>query len=108
MNDSGDSFDWASSKWSTTVASTPLASSSSSRCSALVSSLGADSGRTILAGWRSKVSTAERACSRSASLHLVDDCQVADVHTVVGADRYDGPLAWPRRPIEIGDDLHGR
>ena len=50
MNDSGASLDWASSKRSTTVPSSPVAASSSSRCSSDVSSCGADSGRTIVAG----------------------------------------------------------
>ena len=40
-------------------------------------------------------------------LDLIDDGHVADVHTVIGADRDDGSLTRPRRPIEIGDDLHG-
>ena len=52
---SGDSFDCASSKCSTTVPSSPVAASSSRRCSGDVSSCGADSGRTIVAGWRSNV-----------------------------------------------------
>ena len=59
MNDSGDSLDCASSKRSTTVASMPVAASSSSFCSRSVSSCGADSGRTTVAGWRSNVSTTD-------------------------------------------------
>ncbi len=41
----------------TTVRSTPVVSSSSSFCSRDVSTGGADSGRTTVAGWRSKVTT---------------------------------------------------
>ncbi len=65
-NDSGASAAWASSKRSTTTASMPVSASSSSRCSGLVRSAGADSGRTIVAGWRSNVRTTERAPSASA------------------------------------------
>ena len=67
MNSSGDSLARASSNVSTTVASTPVAASSSSFCSASVSSCGADSGRTTVAGWRSKVSTTERALAPRAN-----------------------------------------
>ena len=109
MNASGVSFDWASSKCSTTVPSSPVAASSSRRCSGDVSSCGADSGRTIVAGWRSNVSTTERAPSRSAQpLDLGDHGLVAEVHAVVGADRDHGALPGPRRAVELGDDLHGR
>ena len=86
----------------------PVAASSSRRCSGDVSSCGADSGRTIVAGWRSNVSTTERAPSRCGDpSHVGDHRLVAEVHAVVGADRDDGALAGPQRPIEIGDDLHG-
>ena len=102
---SGASFDCASSKCITTVASTPVAASSSSRCSGSVSSCGADSGRTIVAGWRSNV-THDRACAvafGASARDLGDDRLVAEVHAVVGADGDDGALARPRRRVEVGD-----
>ena len=67
MNSSGDSFASASSNVSTTVASTPVAANSSRRCSLSVSSCGADSGRTTVAGWRSNVSTTDLALAPTAS-----------------------------------------
>ena len=89
-------------------ASTPVAASSSRRCSGDVSSCGADSGRTIVAGWRSNVSTTERAPSAlGEAADVGDDGLVTEVHAVVGADRDDGALAGPGRLIDIGDDLHG-
>ena len=101
MNDSGASFDCASSKRSTTVASSPVAASSSRRCSGDVSSCGADSGRTTVAGWRSNVSTTDIASLVGGeALDLLDHRLVPEVHAVVGADRDDGALARPRRPVE--------
>ena len=38
--------------------------------------------------------------------HLIDDCLVAEVHAVVGADGDDGAFARPRRRVELGDHLH--
>ena len=97
MNDSGDSLRLRLVEPQDHGGVEPVAASSSIRCSAVVSSCGADSGRTIVAGWRSKVSTTERAPSRRpARSHLGDDGLVAEVHAVVGADRDDGPLARPR------------
>ena len=65
---SGSSCDRAQSKRTTTTTSTePVASSSSSFWSRSVSSLGADSGRTTVAGWRSKVTTVAAAPTASAS-----------------------------------------
>ena len=61
MNDSGDSLDCASSNGSTTVASMPVAGQQLEALLGSVRSCGADSGRTIIAGWRSNVTTAERA-----------------------------------------------
>ena len=73
-----------------------------------VSSCGADSGRTTVAGWRSNVSTTDRALGADGELADVgDDGLVPEVHAVVGADRDHGPLAGPRRDVEIGDHLHG-
>jgi hypothetical protein len=52
------------SKVSTTVASRPVSPSSSSRVGRSVRRRGADSGRTTLAGWRSKVTTTLSASER--------------------------------------------
>jgi len=53
----GFSCDWSSSKGTNITASTPVPASNSSFCSMFVKSGGADSGRTTLAGCRSKVTT---------------------------------------------------
>ena len=109
MNDSGDSLDCASSKCSTTVPSSPVAASSSRRCSGDVSSCGADSGRTI--GRRVAVEREDDgsgALALGQALDLGDDRLVAAMHAVVGADRDHGALAGPGRGVDLGDHLHGR
>ena len=74
-----------------------------------VSSCGADSGRTIVAGCRSNVSTTDIASLIGGeALDLLDHGLVPEVHAVVGADGDDGAPARPRRPVELGDHLHGR
>ena len=86
----------------------PVWASSSRRCSGSVSSCGADSGRTIVAGWRSNVSTAECAAVVGGDLaDVADHGLVAEVHAVVGADRDHGSFAGPRGLGQIGDDAHG-
>ena len=90
-----------------TVASTPVAASSSSFCGRSVSSRGADSGRTTLAGWRSKVTTTDRRAQLVAQpADLGDHGLVAEMDAVVGADGDDRPLAGPRARRQIGDDVH--
>ena len=73
-----------------------------------VSSRGADSGRTTLAGWRSKVTT-DAACAVGVgqAADLGDDGGVAEVDPVEGADGDDRALAWPGGTAEVVDDLHG-
>ena len=58
-NSSADSKARTSSNGTTTVRSTPVVASCSNFCSLSVSKSGADSGRTTVAGCRSKVTTAE-------------------------------------------------
>ncbi len=58
----------SASKRTTSVRSTPQLASSSSFWSRLVSSLGADSGRTTEAGWRSKVTTPSGSAAAASAL----------------------------------------
>ena len=44
----------------------------------------------------------------SEALDLLDHGLVSEVHAVVGPDGDDGAPARPRRPVELGDHLHGR
>ena len=97
----------SSSKCTTAVMSTPVAASSSSFWSRSVSSCGADSGRTTIAGWRSKVTTAERApMSAASALDVGDDRLVPEMHAVVRADGDDAALRGAVTPPEIAHHLH--
>ena len=89
--------------------STPVAASSSSFWSRSVSSSGADSGRTTMAGWRSNVTTADRRTHVAGQpAHVGDDRPVAEVHTVVGADGDDAALQRALTALEVGHHLHAQ
>ena len=79
------------------VRSIPQASSSSSFWARSVSSGGADSGRTTVAGWRSKVTTARAGRVGGLGRQLGQEVPVSEVDAVVGADRHrraPDPAPW--------------
>ena len=82
----------------TTVASTPVAASSSMRLLVVGEQLAAPTrAARPMAGWRSNVTTAERAPSLGRDVaDLGDHGLVAEVYAVVGADRDDGALPGER------------
>ena len=107
-NDSGDSCDCSSSNGSTTVASMPVAASSSRRCSGIGEQLGRrlrpDDHRRVAVEREHHRAGGELGGDRA---HLIDDRLVSEVDAVVGADRDDGAFARPRCRVELGDHLHG-